>query len=218
MIPAIQRSRFGRVVAIASRELAKAQRASMELGIVTAHGSYDDVLADTSIDAVYNPLPNHMHVPWTIKAMQSGKHVLCEKPIASPAAEAETLRAVQTATGMQCCEAFHGTFASALACSPRAHASGSIGPLMLVDGHFSYFRVDANDVRSRKEWGGVLMDIGCYPILIARWLFGSEPPRCSVRWRSIRFSVWIGLSPRFSNFRTVGRRSTVVDNCSHGSR
>ena len=178
VIPAIQQSRFGRVVAIASRELANAQRASEKLEIDTAYESYDALLADMSIDAVYIPLPNHLHVPWTIKAMQSGKHVLCEKPIAMTAAEADTLRSVQNATGMQCCEAFM------VRSHPRWHAvreliaSHRIGPLRLVHGHFSYYRVNPDDVRSRKEWGGgVLMDIGCYPIMLARWLFASEPTK-----------------------------------------
>ena len=176
VIPAINSSRFGRVIAIASRDIAKAERASAELGIATAYGSYDELLADPAVDAVYNPLPNHLHVPWSIKAMEAGKHVLCEKPMAMTAAEADTLRAVQEATGMRFSEAFM------VRSHPRWHAvrdliaSNRIEPLRLVSAHFSYFRIDPSDVRSRSEWGGgVLMDIGCYPILVARWLFGTEP-------------------------------------------
>lgn len=176
VIPAIQQSQCGRVVAIASRDGHKAESAARELDIPAAHGSYDALLADPNVDAIYNPLPNHLHVPWSIRVMEAGKHVLCEKPIGLSAADAERLRAAQVRTGMLCAEAFM------VRSHPRWHAvreliaRGRIGPLQLVTGHFSYFRIDPTDVRSKREWGGgVLMDIGCYPIMIARWLFGAEP-------------------------------------------
>lgn len=178
VIPAIQRSRHGRVVALASRDLAKARAAADGLGIPRAHGSYEALLADPDVDAIYNPLPNHLHVPWSIRAAEAGKHVLCEKPVALSADEARTLVAARDRTGVQIAEAFmvrthpqwHGVRAMV--------ADGRIGELRLVAGHFSYYRVDPADIRSRAEWGGgALMDIGCYPVTLARWLYGAEPRR-----------------------------------------
>jgi predicted dehydrogenase len=176
VIPAMQRSELSPVVAIASRDLAKARAAAEELGIARAYGSYEQLLADPEIDAIYNPLPNHLHVPWSIRAAEAGKHVLCEKPIALSASEARELLAVRDRTGVQIGEAFM------VRTHPQWHAvrelvaSGRIGELRLVVGHFSYYRRDPADIRSRAEWGGgALMDIGCYPVMLSRWIFGAEP-------------------------------------------
>ena len=176
VIPALKESRLAEPVGIASRDLAKAREAAATLGVPRAYGSYDELLADPDVEAIYNPLPNHLHVPWSIRAAQAGKHVLCEKPIALDAAEARTLLAVRNATGVQIAEAFmvrtHPQWQAVRAMLDE----GRIGELRLVTGHFSYFRRDATDIRSRPEWGGgALMDIGCYPIFIARWMFGAEP-------------------------------------------
>lgn len=176
VIPAIQSTARSRVVAIASRERTKADAAARHLGIPRAYGSYDALIADREVDVVYNPLPNHLHVPWSVRAADAGKHVLCEKPIAMSADEARQLRDARDRNGVVIGEAFM------VRCHPqwleakRLVDSGVIGPLRVVSGHFSYFRRDPDDVRSRVEFGGgALMDIGCYPIVIARWLFGSEP-------------------------------------------
>ena len=176
VIPATQRSQHGSVVAIASRDHAKARAAADAAGIARAYGSYEELLADPEIDAVYNPLPNHLHVPWSVRAAEAGKHVLCEKPVALTAAEARELIAVRDRTGVQIAEAFM------VRAHPQWHAvrdlvrAGRIGALRLVVGHFSYHRVDPADIRSRRDWGGgALLDIGCYPIMLARWLFGAEP-------------------------------------------
>ena len=176
VIPAIQASRYGRVVAIASRELAKARGAANEAGIERAWGSYEELLADPEVDAIYNPLPNHLHVPWSIRAAEAGKHVLCEKPIALSASETRELMAARDRTGVVIAEAFM------VRTHPQWHRvralvrDGRIGELRLITGHFSYYRVDPADIRSKAEWGGgALMDIGCYPITLSRWLFGSEP-------------------------------------------
>lgn len=180
VIPAIQASTACRVVAIASRDRAKARAAGDKLGIERAYGSYDELLEDDDVEIVYNPLPNHLHVPWTIRAAEAGKHVLCEKPIALNAAEARALLEVRDRTGVVIAEAF----------MIRAHPrwldvvtrvrGGEIGELRVVSGHFSYMKTDPENVRNRVEWGGGgLMDIGCYPIMIARWLFGREPVRVS---------------------------------------
>jgi len=176
VIPAMQQSRTARVEAIASRTHAKAEAAARSLGIARAYGSYDALLADAAIDAVYIPLPNHLHVPWTIRAAEAGKHVLCEKPMGCHAAEVRELLAVRERTGVVIGEAF----------MTRTHpqwrrvrdlvAAGRIGELRMVTGHFSYYRRDPDDVRSKVEWGGgVLLDIGCYPVTMSRWLFGAEP-------------------------------------------
>jgi predicted dehydrogenase len=176
VIPAIQSTERSRVVAIASRDPAKARSAATSLGIPRAYGSYEELIADAEVDAIYNPLPNHLHVPWSVRAADTGKHVLCEKPIAMSAVEARTLRAARDRNGVVIAEAFM------VRCHPqwlelkRRVASGAIGDLRLVSGHFSYFRRDPADVRSRVDFGGgALMDIGCYPVTLSRWLFDAEP-------------------------------------------
>ncbi len=176
VIPAMQRGVRSRVVAIASRDLAKAQAAASELGIARAYGSYEKLLADPEIEAIYNPLPNHLHVPWTIRAAEAGKHVLCEKPIALSATEARQLLEVRARTGVQIGEAFMVRNHPQWLAAKELVASGRIGELRVVAGHFAYFRRDPSDVRSIPEWGGGgLMDVGCYPITMSRWLFGEEP-------------------------------------------
>lgn len=176
VVPAMRASERSQVIAIASRDLTKAHDAAQSLSIPRAYGSYEELLADPEIEAIYNPLPNHLHVPWSIRAAEAGKHVLCEKPIALTAAEARTLRDVRDRTGVQIGEAFMVKTHPQWLGVRELVAGGRIGELKLVAGHFSYYRRDPNDVRSRLEWGGgALMDIGCYPITLSRWLFGSEP-------------------------------------------
>jgi len=176
VIPAMQRSRLSSIVSIASRDAAKAGAAARALGIPRAHGSYEALLADADVEAVYIPLPNHLHVPWSIRAAEAGKHVLCEKPIALTAAEARTLLAIRERTGVLIGEAFMTRTHPQWRRVRELIAGGRLGELRLVTGHFSYYRRDPNDVRSRVEWGGgVLLDIGCYPVTMSRWLFGAEP-------------------------------------------
>lgn len=176
VIPATQRSRTGRVEAIASRTLAKAQAAASQSGVAKAYGSYEELLADPDIDAVYNPLPNHLHVPWSIKALDAGKHVLCEKPIAMTAGEARALRDARDRTGLQVAEAFMVRCHPQWARVKSLVGEGRIGTLELISGHFSYGARRPEDVRARVEYGGgALLDIGCYPITMSRWLFGAEP-------------------------------------------
>ena len=176
VIPAMRSSRLARTVAIASRDLAKARAAATTLGIARAYGSYEELLADSEIEAIYNPLPNHLHVPWSIRAANAGKHVLCEKPIALTAAEARELLAARDANGVQIAEAFMVRVHPQWIEAKRLVDEGRIGPLRLVTGHFSYFRREPSDIRSNPDWGGgALMDIGCYPIFISRWMFGTEP-------------------------------------------
>ena len=176
VIPATQQSPLCSVVAIASRDYEKARAAADSLGIPRAYGSYQELIDDPEVEAIYNPLPNHLHVPWTIRAAERGKHVLCEKPIALSAAEAEQLREVRQRTGVQIAEAFMVRTHPQWTAVRDLITSGRIGDLRLINGHFTYFRRDPADVRSNPEWGGgALLDIGCYPITMSRWLFGEEP-------------------------------------------
>ena len=178
VIPGMQQCRFARIEAIASRNLPKAQAAATNLGIAKAYGTYEDLLADPEIDAIYNPLPNQLHVPWTIKALEAGKHVLCEKPLSMTVAEAETLLTVRARTGKKVGEAFMiRTFPQWLRLRELLD-SGIIGPLRAVYGHFSYMNIDPKNIRNNPEsGGGALMDIGCYLIHAARYAFKALPTR-----------------------------------------
>lgn len=174
----MQRSDACRVVAIASRDAGRARGAAEAHGIPRAHVTYDELLADPDIEAVYIPLPNHLHVPWSVRAADAGKHVLCEKPVALSAAEARSLIDARDRNGVVIAEAFM------IRAHPQWHAvvdlvrGGRIGDLRLVNCHFSYFLDDPANIRNRSDWGGGgLMDIGCYAVHVARWLFAAEPVR-----------------------------------------
>lgn len=175
-IPAIQSSRLGRVTAIASRDAGKASDMAARFGIAKAYGRYEELLADPEIDAIYNPLPNHLHVPWTIKALERGKPVLCEKPIALDAAEATTLAAVQKSTGLPVAEAFMVRHHPQWQTARVLVAEGRIGEARAIQTIFSYYLDDPGNVRNRADiGGGGLFDVGCYAINTARFLFGAEP-------------------------------------------
>jgi predicted dehydrogenase len=178
VIPAMQRGKDSQVTAIASRDLRKARKAARALGIPKAYGSYDELLADSEIDAVYNPLPNHLHVPWSIRAAEAGKHVLCEKPIGLNVDEVKKLREVRDRTGVKIGEAFmvrtHPQWLKAI----DLVRGGRIGDLRSIVGVFSYANSDPANIRNVLEYGGGgLMDIGCYPIFTSRLVFGTEPRR-----------------------------------------
>jgi predicted dehydrogenase len=178
VIPGMQKGELCEVAAIASRDLHKAEEIAKKLGIEKAYGSYEELLADPQIDAVYNPLPNQMHVPWSIKAAEAGKHVLCEKPISLTVTEARTLLEVQRRTGMKIGEAFMVRTHPQWLRTREIVASGRIGELRAIQGFFSYFNTDPKNIRNIPEdGGGALMDIGCYPINISRFLFREEPAR-----------------------------------------
>ena len=178
VIPAMQQGQYTSVAAIASRDLAKAQEAATAHGIPTAYGSYEELLADPNIDAVYNPLPNQFHVPWTMKAAEAGKHVLCEKPLSLTVAEAESLLAVRSSTGVKIGEAFMVRTHPQWLRTREIIETGQIGMLRSIAGFFSYFNRDPSNIRNVAEWGGGgLMDIGCYPITISRFVFREEPAR-----------------------------------------
>lgn len=176
VIPAMQKGAWSEISAIASRDLRKAKGAAAKLGIATAYGSYDDLLADPEIEAIYNPLPNHLHVPWSIKAAEAGKHVLCEKPISLSVAEARTLMNTRNRCGMKIGEAFMVKTHPQWLRTRDLIRRGVIGKLRSIVGAFSYFNRDPQNVRNVLEWGGGgLMDIGCYPITTSRWIFEEEP-------------------------------------------
>jgi predicted dehydrogenase len=178
VIPAMQRGHYTSVVAIGSRNLAGSREAAAVLDIPTAYGSYEELLADPHIDAIYNPLPNHLHVPWTIKAAEAGKHVLCEKPISLTVAEAQTLLAVRAHTGVKIGEAFMVRLHPQWLRLRELLDQGRIGQLRSVLGFFSYFNVNPANIRNRIDaGGGALMDIGCYLIQAARYGFAQEPTR-----------------------------------------
>jgi len=177
--PAMQRGQHTEVVAIASRTQAGADAAAKQLGIPTAHGSYEALLADPNVDAIYNPLPNHGHVPWSIRAIQAGKHVLCEKPIALSSAEAgELLGVAKQHPKIKVMEAFMYRHHPQWIAAKQIVTEGGIGALKTVHSFFSYFNADPANVRNMAEiGGGGLMDIGCYNISLSRFLFGAEPAR-----------------------------------------
>jgi len=178
VIPAMQLSEWSEISAIASRDLAKAQSAAQQLNIPKAYGSYDKLLADGEIEAIYNPLPNNLHVEWTIKAAQAGKHVLCEKPIGMTVAEAARLLQVREETGVKIEEAFMVRTNLQWVETLGMIREGRIGQVRSVAGFFSYNNRDLKNIRNiRETGGGGLMDIGCYMIFFARLIFGAEPTR-----------------------------------------
>jgi predicted dehydrogenase len=178
VIPAMQRGACSDIVAIASRDPEKARRAATDLGIPKAYGSYEELLADPEIEAIYNPLPNHLHVPWSIWAAEAGKHVLCEKPVSLSVAECRTLIDARDRTGMKIGEAFMVRTHPQWLRARELVRSGEIGELRAVMTAFSYNNRDPKNIRNVEEWGGgALMDIGCYPIQLSRFLFGEEPTR-----------------------------------------
>jgi predicted dehydrogenase len=179
VIPATQASDTGAVTAIASRELSQAKAVASRLGIEKAYGSYDELLADADVDAVYIPLPNHLHVPWSLRAIAAGKHVLCEKPIGMNVAEAEHLAEVAAEhPQLKVMEAFMYRFHPQWQTARNLVRESRIGELRTIHTGFSYFNRDPHNYRHQLEMGGGgLMDIGCYPISLSRYIFGAEPTR-----------------------------------------
>jgi predicted dehydrogenase len=196
----MQAGEWSEIAAIASRDLAKGQAAAQKLGIAKAYGSYQELLADADIEAVYIPLPNHLHVPWSIKAAEAGKHVLCEKPLSLSVAEAKTLLPVRDRMGVKIGEAFMVKTHPQWLRTRELIRSGRIGELKAIMGAFSYFNRDAANVRNVVEWGGGgMMDIGCYPIVTSRFIWGEEPARVS------------GLVERDPEFKTDRLASAILD-------
>ncbi len=181
VIPATQASSFGTVQAIASRRLAAAETTAAKLGIPRAYGSYEELLEDPDIDAIYNPLPNHLHVSWSIRALQAGKHVLCEKPLAPTVEEAtRLLEASRSYPELKVMEAFMYKFHPQWVTAQALIESGAIGQLRTIQTFFAYFLDDPDNIRNVADMGGGgLLDIGCYATSSARLLFRDEPVRVS---------------------------------------
>jgi len=177
VIPGMQKAEHCNITAISSRSLDKAEEAAAKLNIRKAYGSYEELLADEEIDAVYNPLPNHLHVPWTIKALEAGKHVLCEKSIALSASEAEQLREVtKRYPNLKVMEAFMYRFHPQWAQVKSWIGEGKIGALRSIQAMFSYNNTNPDDIRNKPGMGGGgLLDVGCYCISASRYVFESEP-------------------------------------------
>jgi predicted dehydrogenase len=195
VIPAMQQGEASHIAAIASRDLGKARAAAEKLGIDRAFGSYEELLADGEIEAVYNPLPNELHVPWTVRALEAGKHVLCEKPIALDADEARALIATRQRTGKLVAEAFMVRFHPQWRRAKELAQAGTVGPPRAIQTFFSYHLLDAENVRNRPPGGGAIYDIGCYAILSARYIFGAEPTRVAAT---------IDHDPKFQTDRLAG--------------
>lgn len=176
VIPAMQSSKFCDIAAIASRSLEKAEGAARDLNIQKFYGSYEELLNDREIDAIYNPLPNNLHVEWTIKAAEAGKHVLCEKPLALTAREAEKLIEVRDRTGVKIEEAFMVRSHPQWLAVRDLIGENRIGKLSAMTMFFSYFNDDTSNIRNQTETGGgALMDIGCYCVNLPRFITGEEP-------------------------------------------
>jgi predicted dehydrogenase len=177
-IPGIRRAARCEVVAIGSRDVARARAVADRHGIARVHGSYEDVLADPDVDAVYVPLPNHLHAEWTIAAARAGKHVLCEKPLALTPADAERMIESCRAEGVLLMEAFMYRLHPSWVAVRELVAGGRIGRLTAVDSWFSYYNDDPANIRNIRAFGGgALYDIGCYSVNLSRMLFGAEPTR-----------------------------------------
>lgn len=179
VVPAMNGGQFGTVTAIASRDLSRAKKAAGELGIERAYGSYQELLADKNVDAIYNPLPNHLHVPWSIRALKANKHVLCEKPVALSVAEAEQLAGVAAAhPKLKIAEAFMVRNHPQWIAARQFVREGRIGALRTISTSFSYFNDDPDNIRNQRDMGGgAILDIGCYPISTSRFIFDDEPRR-----------------------------------------
>jgi predicted dehydrogenase len=200
VIPGMQLGEWSEITAIASRDLKKAEEAARSVGVPKAYGSYEALLADPEIEAIYNPLPNHLHVPWSIKAAEAGKHVLCEKPLSMTVAEAKTLLAARDRAGVKIGEAFMVKTHPQWLRTRELIRDGKIGKLTAIVGVFSYFNRDAANVRNVAEWGGGgMMDIGCYTITTSRFIYGEEPTRV------------VGLIENDPDFKTDRLASAILD-------
>ena len=178
VIPAILSGERGAIAAIASRDAARAAEIAARFAIPRSHGSYQALLNDPAVDAIYNPLPNHLHVEWTVKALHAGKHVLCEKPLGLNAPETQAIIDARDRSRKQVIEAFMVRH------HPQWHRvralvrAGRIGEVRCIQSAFLFTMLDPNNVRNRAELGGgALYDVGCYPLVTARYIFGAEPTR-----------------------------------------
>jgi len=198
--PGIMKSPHSEVVALASREIGMAEAALVQLGLPQgrAYGTYEELLADPEVDAVYNPLPNHLHVPVTLAAARAGKHVLCEKPISITSREAEELRSAPK--DILITEAFMVRYHPQWHRARQIVRSGELGDVHLVRGAFFYYLDDPTNVRNLADiGGGGLLDVGCYCVIAGRYFFEAEPKRV------------VSLVDRDPKFRTDRLASVIAD-------
>jgi predicted dehydrogenase len=210
-VPGVHNSADTEMLAVGSRDLDRARSFAAALEIPRAYGSYEELLADPEIDAVYNPLPNSLHAEWTMKAAQAGKHVLCEKPVSRTALQAQRMAEACEQAGVVLMEAFMWRHHPQHARVRALIDAGEIGEPRMVRGSFSYvIPDDPTNVRLQQQLeGGSLMDIGCYPVNVARWVFGAEPTDVSGR-QVIEPSY--GVDTSFAAvLQFPGNRSAVVD-------
>ncbi len=194
VIPGMLKSKQLEVVGIASRDLRKAKSAAKTLGLAKAYGSYEEMLADPEIEAIYNPLPNHLHISMTLAAARAGKHVLCEKPISISARGALALR--NAPQDVHIAEAFMVRHSLQWMDARARVKKGEIGEVRAIQALFSYFNADPKNVRNMADiGGGGMLDIGCYPITIARYIFGEDP---------IRGAATMDYDPKFKTDRLAG--------------
>jgi predicted dehydrogenase len=178
VIPAILASQHGVIAAIASRDVDRATSIAARFGIPRSYGTYEALLGDPEIEAIYNPLPNHLHVEWTVKALEAGKHVLCEKPIGLNAAEAQAIVTARNRSGKGVIEAFMVRYHPQWQRVRTLVRDGRIGTVRALQSAFTFPVLNPNNVRNRPEFGGgALYDVGCYPIVTARYVYGAEPDR-----------------------------------------
>tara|TARA_R110000868_G_scaffold383578_7_gene650655 strand:+ start:4850 stop:5824 length:975 start_codon:yes stop_codon:yes gene_type:complete len=177
VIPSMQKGKFSEIYAISSRNIENAAKIADELSIPKAYGSYEELLNDPKIDAIYNPLPNHLHVPWTLKALEAGKHVLCEKPISITSTEAEQLLEAKIKfPHLKVMEAFMYRFHPQWRKVKDVIKNGEIGTVHFIDSVFTYHNVDPKNVRNKADiGGGGILDVGCYCINLSRFLYEDEP-------------------------------------------
>jgi predicted dehydrogenase len=200
VMPAMLNCERTEVVAVASRSLDKAKAFAAQFSIPKAYGSYEELLADPEVEVVYNPLPNHLHVEWSLRAALRGKHVLCEKPLSRTVAEARVLLEARDKHGVKIGEAFMVRTHPQWLRAEELVRSGRIGKLHSILGFFSYFNADPANVRNIAEHhGGALMDIGCYPVKTSRFIFGEEPQRV------------FACVERDANFRTDRLTSAILE-------
>jgi predicted dehydrogenase len=201
IIPAMKHCQHAEITAIASRNLEAAKEAAQRLEIAKAYGSYEELLADTELDVIYNPMPNHLHVEWSIKALEAGKHVLCEKPIGLSSAEGQRLLdAAKQHPKLKVMEAFMYRHHPQWQHAKQLVTDGKIGELRTIQSFFSYFNTDANNIRNQADiGGGAMMDIGCYNVSLSRFIFGEEPKRV------------LGIVERDPQFQTDRLSSGVLD-------
>lgn len=200
VIPAMKKCEFAEITAISSRTVEKAEAAAKEFGIPKFHGSYEALLGDPEIDVIYNPLPNHLHAEWTVRAASEGKHVLCEKPLGVNTAEARRMLEARDEYGVKIGEAFMVRTHPQWLRTRDLVQGGKLGKIRSASGYFSYYNVDPGDPRNvLEQGGGALLDIGCYPVKTTRMVFGEEPTR-----------VWACIE-RDPSFKTDRLTSAILE-------